>query len=103
MTSLILGPLEMLYAKGAQNAKRKKEIVRRDFQKRWAVKKNLCLKEDHAAGFDMEEDYEIIGEFDLWSEAMKCRNDAFFALPANTFCAIDDPEATHWTVSGDDF
>lgn len=97
---LLIGPLEMLYANGVRNARKKRQIIIKDFEKKWAVKMKVCTMKTYHSAFDMEEDYEIIGEFDLWSEAMKCRNDAFEALEPNTFCAIDDPETTHWTISG---
>ena len=100
---MYLGPCEALYSNGTSKARKHKQVIIKDIDatKIWAVKKKVCIKGNCARGFDMEDDYEIIGEFNLWSEAMQCRNAAFGVLPKDTFCAIEDPEATHWTISGD--
>lgn len=97
---LHLGPVEMLYTMGSELSREKKQVIVNDFKKRWAVKKAICTQGESPSGYDMEEDYEIIGEFDLWSEAMKCRNNEFYALPSKTICVIDDPEATRYSISG---
>ena len=40
--ALLIGSLEMLYANGVRNARKRKQIVIKDFEKKWAVKKKIC-------------------------------------------------------------
>ena len=101
---LTIGPLEKMYGEGV-NASREKmraanKEIKKDFKKLWAVKRSFCDVKNGHIGYNMEEEYEIIGEFDKWSQAMNKRNNIMNELDIGTFVAIDDPEATHWTIVG---